>query len=81
MYLQMQHQSNMVHTFSVMELDPSSWMMWAAEGMRQTLMIALTTYLVSITAGIMKMQEWSVWKVLYIVCVPIWLQYLVEIFN
>ena len=47
----------LLHTFLVMELDPSSWMMWVAEGMRPTLMIVLTTYLVSITAGIMKMQE------------------------
>ena len=40
-----------------LELDLSSWMMWNAEGMRQTLMIALTVELVSITVFTVKMQE------------------------
>lgn len=68
-YLQMQHQSNKVHTFLVMESVQFSWIMWAAEGMRQTLMIVPTTYLASITVGIMKMQESSVYKVQLCVCV------------
>ena len=77
-YLQMQHQSNKVHTFSVMESVQFSWIMWAAEGMRQTLMIVPTTYLASMTVGIMKMQESSVYKVqlCVCVCVLIWPQHM-----
>ena len=41
----------------VVELELSSWIMWAAEEMRQTLMIALIEELVSITVVTMKMQE------------------------
>ena len=41
----------------VVELDLSSWMMWAAEGMRPTLLIALTGGLVTTTVVIVKMQE------------------------
>ena len=49
-------------------LDQSSWIMWTAEGMRWTLMIALTMELVSITVVIMKMQEWFVQKVQLDIC-------------
>ena len=41
----------------VLELDLSSWIMWAAEGMRQALMIALTEELVSMTVIMVKMLE------------------------
>ena len=51
----------------VLELDLSSLTMWNAKGMRQTLMTALTTKLVSITVITVKMQELSVLsKVLYV---------------
>ena len=41
----------------VLELDLFSWIMWAVEGMRQILMIALTMDLVSTTVVTVKMQE------------------------
>ena len=41
----------------VLELELSFWMMLTAEGMRQTLMNALTMELVSTTVVIVKMQE------------------------
>ena len=43
-----------------LELDPSSWMKWTAEGMRQPLMTALTMGLAPMTVHIVKMQELSV---------------------
>ena len=42
---------------SFVELDLSSWMMWAAEGMNQTLMTVLTEELVSTIVFTMKMLE------------------------
>ena len=44
----------------ILELDLSSWMMWTAEGMRQTLLIVITMDLETITVVIVKMQEWFV---------------------
>ena len=41
----------------VVELELSSWIMWTAEEMRQTLMIALTMELVSTTVVTVKMLE------------------------
>ena len=47
----------------VLELDLSSWIMWAAEGMRQASVVAFTEELVSMTVIMVKMQEWCVHKV------------------
>ena len=55
--LQMQRRSMLVVTSLVLELDLFSWIMWAAEGMRQILMIALTMDLVSTTVVTVKMLE------------------------
>ena len=41
----------------VLELDLSSWIMWAAEEMRQASVVALTEELASMTVIMMKMQE------------------------
>ena len=57
LYLQMRKQSTLVTTSLFVELDLSSWIMWAAEGMRQTLLIVLPLKLVSTTVFIVKMQE------------------------
>ena len=43
--------------YLVLELDPSTWMMLTAEEMKQTLLIALTMELVTITVFMVKMQE------------------------
>ena len=62
--LQMQQQSMSTLAYLVLELDQSSWIIWAAEEMRQTLMIALTGGLVSLGhVHILKTREWSVCKV------------------
>ena len=53
----MQYQSLLVAVSLVMELDLSSWIMWAAQETRQTLIIALTLELVSTTVFMVKMQE------------------------
>ena len=56
--LQMQQQSMSTLAYLVLELDQSSWIIWAAEEMRQTLMIALTGGLVSLGhVHILKMRE------------------------
>ena len=49
------------------ELDLSSWIMWTAEGMRQSLLIATTMELVTTAVHIFKMQEWYVNKVMNVV--------------
>ena len=59
----MQKLSTLVAASLFMELELSFWIMWTAEGMRPTLLIALTMELVSITVVIVKMQEWFVHKV------------------
>ena len=41
----MQQLSMFIVVYLVVELDLSSWKMWAAEGMKQTFMIALTVQL------------------------------------
>ena len=46
-----------VETSVFVDLNLSSWMMWAAEGMRQTLLIALTMELASTTVVTVEMQE------------------------
>ena len=61
--LQMQKLSVLVATSLFMELDRSSWIMWTAEGMRQTLLIVPTEELASTTVFTVKMLEWSVNKV------------------
>ena len=53
----MQNHSMLVATSLFVELDLSSWMMWAAEGMRQTLLIALTEELAVMTVIMVKMLE------------------------
>ena len=53
----MQKLSTLVAASLFMELELSFWIMWTAEGMRPTLLIALTMELVSITVVIVKMQE------------------------
>ena len=55
--LQMQRRSMLVAASLFVELDLSSWIMWAAEGMRQISMIVLTMDLVSTTAITVKMLE------------------------
>ena len=52
----MQEQSLMGASL-VLELDLSSWIMWAAEGMRQASVVALTEELVSMTVIMVKMLE------------------------
>ena len=47
----------------LLELELSSWIMWTAEEMRPTLLIALTGGLVTITVITGKMQEWFASKV------------------
>ena len=54
---------------SFVELDLSSWMMWAAEGMNQTLMTVLTEELVSTIVFTMKMLELHVHKVGLALCI------------
>jgi len=46
-----------------MELDSLFWMKWAAQEMRPTWLTALTVGLVSTTVHILRMQEYSVIKV------------------
>jgi len=54
------HKQSLKPTHLALELDPSSWMMYTAEGVRQALMSALTEGLVSTTVITVKMQELSV---------------------
>jgi len=54
------HKQSLRPTDLALELDPSSWMMWTAVGVRQALMSALTEGLVSTTVITVKMQELSV---------------------
>ena len=50
--LQMQHSS-----MCRLEMDPSFWMRWPAEEMRQTWLTVLTVGLASMTVFILRMQE------------------------
>ena len=73
--LQMLEQSLMKTTEASLPLEISSWIMWAAEEMKQTSLIAHTMELVSTTVITGKMQGWSVRKVCCVcMCVCVWFQ-------
>jgi len=55
--LQMQYPSMCGKASLALEMDPSSWMMWPAEELRQTLLTVLTVGLASMTVTTLRMQE------------------------